>query len=353
MIHLSEPLLDGNELEYISRCVKSGWISSKGRFVTDFERQFSDHLDCHSIAVSSGTAALHLALKSLGIGPGDDVIIPNLTFAAVANAVIHCGALPVLCDVDRTTWNINPELIESLITYRTKAIIAVHSWGHPADMVRINAIANKRNIKVIEDCAEAQGALYEGHMVGKLSDVGCFSFFSNKIMTTGEGGMVTTRDSRIADKVRLLRDHGTRGDYWHEVAGFNYRMTNLQAAVGVAQMERIDKLIQHRIDVGEHYLSRLIHSKLVMPPCCVWAKTVFWLFSVLVESRDEFISALKRKGIETRPFFHPLHKQPPYRLDAVFPVSEELSARGISLPSGNSITKDEVDHVCDAILELV
>lgn len=358
MIPLAEPLLDGNELEYVSDCIKTGWVSSQGTYVSRFEEKFSEFLDCNAVAVSSGTAALHLALKALDIGPGDEVIVPDLTFAAVANAVIHCGAKPVLADVERRTWNIDPRSVESLVTKRTKAIIVVHSWGHPCDMTWINAVAARYKLKVIEDCAEAQGATYEGHLVGKLGDVGCFSFFPNKIMTTGEGGMVTARDGRITKKVKILRDHGMTATYWHDVAGFNYRMTNMQAAVGLAQMERIQALIDRRREIGRHYIARLKYCpKLKMPPSFSWSNTVFWLFSVLVlsneVSRDELIAMLADKQIETRPFFYPLHEQPPYKLDNSYPVSTELSKQGISLPSGNAITKNEIDAVCDVILGIL
>ena len=362
-IPLMQPALGGNELAYVSDCVTTGWISSQGEYVQRFEKQFSQSLGAvHSLAVSSGTAALHLALKALDIGPGDEVIIPDFTFAATANVVLHCGATPVLVDVDPVTWNIDPDEVERHISERTRAIIPVHLYGHPCDMERIMAIARDHNLKVVEDCAEAQGARYRGQPVGTIGDIGCFSFFSNKVITTGEGGMVATADAGIADRLRLLRDHGMRRGrrYWHEVAGFNYRMTNLQAAVGVAQMERVDGFIRRRKEIGARYIARLEKMRgLIMPPGEAWGETIYWIFSMRVDpeiagiSRDRMTAELESLGIETRPFFVPLHLQPPYHHPGKFPVSMDISATGISLPSGNEISDTEIDRVCTAIGEIL
>jgi len=358
-IPLMQPALGGNELAYVSDCVTTGWISSQGEYVQRFEQQFSDFLGGQdALAVSSGTAALHLALKALDIGPGDEVIVPDFTFAAPANVVLHCGATPVLADVDRSTWTVDPGDIERRVSERTRAIIPVHLYGHPCDMDRINAIARDNGLKVVEDCAEAQGARYRGQPVGTLGDIGCFSFFSNKVITTGEGGMVTTANAEIADRLRLLRDHGMRRGrrYWHEIAGFNYRMTNLQAAVGVAQMERVDSFIERRKEIGERYISRLGDIPgLVMPPRQTWGETIYWIFSMQIDpeiagiSRDQLTVKLDARGIETRPFFIPLHLQPPYKQPGEFTVSTEISSTGISLPSGNDISDAEIDRVCDTI----
>lgn len=362
-IPLMQPALGGNELAYVSDCVTTGWISSQGEYVQRFESAFSRFLGgSHSLAVSSGTAALHLALKALDIGPGDEVIVPDLTFAATVNVVLHCGATPVLVDVDKNTWNMDTGQVERSITERTRAIMPVHLYGHPCDMDQINAIAHRHDLRVVEDCAEAQGARYRGKLVGTLGDIGCFSFFSNKVITTGEGGMVVSADAKIADRLRLLRDHGMRKGrhYWHEVAGFNYRMTNLQAAVGVAQMERIEKFINRRREIGERYISRLgTIPGLTMPPRQAWGETIYWIFSMLVSqeltgvSRDELVSELTKRGIETRPFFYPLHVQPPYHRDGSFAISTRLSAQGISLPSGNEISNQEIDRVCSAVSSIV
>lgn len=362
-IPLMQPALGGNELAYVSDCVTTGWISSQGEYVQRFENQFSEFLGgTHALAVSSGTAALHLALKALDIGPGDEVIVPDLTFAAPANVVLHCGATPVLADVDKTSWTIDPQQAEQRISKRTRAIIPVHLYGHPCDMDQINAIARRNGMKVIEDCAEAQGARYRGQPVGTLGDIGCFSFFSNKVITTGEGGMVATADAGIADRLRLLRDHGMRSGrrYWHEIAGFNYRMTNLQAAVGVAQMERIQRFIERRQQIGERYVGHLRSLPgLVMPPRQAWAETIYWIFSMLVEPQSAAITSkdlaieLETQGIETRPFFFPLHVQPPYADSGEFTASSCLSSQGISLPSGNEISDQEIDRVCDAVSAII
>jgi perosamine synthetase len=362
-IPLMEPSLGGNELKNVSDCITSGWISSQGDYVRRFEAQFADFLaGVQSVAVSSGTAALHLALKAVGVGPGDEVIVPDLTFAAVANVVIHCGAIPILADVDAETWTLDAREVAGKITERTRAVIPVHLYGHPCQMDDLRDLAEQHRLWIIEDCAEAQGALFRDKQVGTIGHVGCFSFFSNKVITTGEGGMVTTSDPDIADRVRVLRDHGMRPGkrYWHDVAGFNYRMTNLQAAVGVAQMERVDEFLLRRQEIGERYIDQLGKLPgLVMPPRQPWARTIFWIFSMLVDSdkagstRDELCTQLQQCGIETRPLFHPLHEQPPYKSTGRFPVASRLSAQGISLPSGNEISDAEIDRVCSEVSRIL
>lgn len=360
---LMEPSLGGNELKYVSDCVSSGWISSQGEYVRRFEQQFSEFLEGYQcVAVSNGTAALHLALKACDIGPGDEVIVPDLTFAATANVVLHCGATPICADVDPFTWTLDPAATRKAITSRTRAIIPVHLYGHPCDMDPLVEIARENNLFVIEDCAEAQGAKYKGRMVGTIGDVGCFSFFSNKVITTGEGGMVSTRDETLVGKIRVLRDHGMKPGkrYWHDIAGFNYRMTNLQAAVGVAQMERVEKFLGRRREIGERYSHQLGKIEgLTMPPNMPWADTVYWIFSMLVDekiagiSRDQLAARLLEAGIENRPFFYPMHIQPPYLQEGEFSVSKRLSIQGISLPSGNEISNEAIDRVCQAIQKIL
>jgi perosamine synthetase len=362
-VPLMQPSLGGNELKYVSDCVTSGWISSQGEYVSRFESQFADYLgQGQAVAVSSGTAALHLALKAVGVGPGDEVVVPDLTFAAVANVVIHCGAVPVLADVDAETWTLDSREVARRITGRTRAIIPVHLYGHSCEMDGLGDLAKQHRLWIIEDCAEAQGALFRDRQVGTIGHVSCFSFFSNKVITTGEGGMVCTSDPEIAAKVRILRDHGMRPGkrYWHDNAGFNYRMTNLQAAIGVAQMERVDKFVLRRHEIGQRYIDRLENLPgLVMPPRQPWARTIFWIFSMLVDSevagitRDELSEQLLQLGIETRPLFHPLHEQPPYESTERYPVASRLSAQGISLPSGNEISDAEIDRVCNAVSGLL
>ncbi|NQV08592.1 DegT/DnrJ/EryC1/StrS family aminotransferase, partial [Candidatus Woesearchaeota archaeon] len=246
-IPVAEPVLEGNELKYVTECVKTGWISSAGKFVKKFEEKFSKYCDCkYGVAVSNGTTALHLALVALGIKKGDEVIVPNFTFVATANAVVYVGGVPVFVDADKETWNIDVDKIEEKITSKTKAIIPVNIYGHPCDMNKIMDIAKKHNLYVIEDCAESHGAEYNGEKTGSFGDISCFSFYGNKIITTGEGGMCVTNNKELAEKMSMLKDHGMKPErrYWHETIGFNYRMTNIQAAIGLAQLENINKFIE-------------------------------------------------------------------------------------------------------------
>jgi len=349
-----EPQLIGNELEYVTDCIKTNWISSQGSYVRRFEDSFAAyHGVDYALTTSNGTTALQLAMKALGIGLGDEVVVPDLTFGACANAVIHCGAQPVFVDVNPDYWNMDPSLLESVITPCTKAIMAVHLYGHPCDMDPILEIAGKYDLYVIEDCAEALGAKYRGKQAGVMGDAGCFSFFSNKIITTGEGGMVITRDAVLKEKMEILRDHGMRKEkrYWHEVAGFNFRMTNLQAAVGLAQIEVIDILLSKRRQLADLYSEKLNGiSGISLPREMSWAQSVCWLFSIVVDkaltgiSGKKLMMELQREGIDTRPLFYPLHKQPPFLDDSrEFPVAESLSSGGLSLPSGYNISQSQIE----------
>lgn len=358
-IPIAEPLFDGNELKYLTDCINTGWISSVGSYVRRFEQEFARYSGCkYGVAVHTGTAALHLALAALDIGPGDEVIVPDLTFAATANAVIYTGARPVLVDVDKDIWNIDPELIEDAVTERTKAIIPVHLYGHPCDMDKIMEISRKYGLAVIEDAAEAHGAEYRGRKVGSIGTVGCFSFFANKIITTGEGGVCVSDDPAIIDRIEVLRDHGMRKTkkYWHDSVGFNYRMTNLQAAVGLAQFERISWFIdrkRHISSLYSKYLSGL--NGLVLPVELDWAKSSCWMFTMLLKKdccridRDGLIAALKNDGIESRPVFYPLHAMPPYQGDKAFPHTDAISASGLSLPSSATLREEQVQYICNAI----
>lgn len=360
-----EPSLGGNELKYVADCITTNWISSQGRYVREFEKIFADYIGVrHAHTTSNGTTAIHLALATLDIGPGDEVIVPDLTFASPANVVIHCGATPVFVDVNEETWTIEVEEIERAITEKTRAIIPVHLYGHPSDMDPIMAIASRYDLVVIEDCAEALGATYKGCRVGSIGRVGCYSFFANKVITTGEGGMVITSDPQLAEKMAILRDHGMAKEkrYWHLYPGFNYRMTNLQAAIGLAQMERIDDFLLYRRAVVERYNQHLSDIPgIILPPAKSWATNIHWLYSIVVDetqtgiNRDDLARGLADVGIETRPFFYPLHQQPPYQpqdQDA-FPVSTRLAANGLSLPTANDIHLEDVDRVCSAIGRLV
>jgi perosamine synthetase len=332
--------------------------------VTSFEEAFRNYIGSDfALCVSSGTTALHLALAALEIGAGDEVIMPDLTFAATANVVIHLGGVPVLADVNRETWTVEPDEIERKITARTRAIMPVHLYGHPCDMAPILEIAARYGLKVIEDCAESLGARYNGRQTGTMGDVGCFSFFANKVITTGEGGMVTTSDAALHRKMAILRDHGMSKEkrYWHLYPGYNYRMTNLQAAIGLAQMERIGDFLEHRAHVVARYnehLGRL--AGILLPPCAPWAYNIYWLYSIVIDeaeagiTRDELAAKLAERGIETRPFFYPVHVQPPYLEYAKgdFPVTDWLSGRGLSLPTANDIRLEDVERVCGAIEEI-
>lgn len=357
-IPVMEPHLCGNEVEYVTECLRTNWISSQGRFVREFEKQFTDYLERPAIAVSNGTVALHLSLVALGIGPGDEVIVPNLTFAATINAVLHTGARPVLVDIEPTTWGIDPALMEAAVSPRTRAVVPVHLYGSPANMEDICEVAQRHNLLVIEDCAESLGSRFEGALTGTFGDAATFSFFGNKTITTGEGGMVAFRSEVALDRASALRDHGmsrTRR-YWHDFVGFNYRMTNLQAAIGVAQMEQLSSILQKKSDIAsayDHHLSQ--DARLRLPPRIVGSTNTNWLYTVAVSDgvdRDGLIVDLLSKGIETRPVFYPLHGMPVYSEygnAGDFPVSSVLSRTGLSLPSASTLTHDTVEFVCDQL----
>ncbi len=360
---VAKPLLDDDELQLVSECIITGWVSSGGPFVNKFEKLMADY--CHTkyaVACSSATTALHLSLLAHDIGTGDEVIIPSLTFIATANAVSYTGAKPVFIDSEPLTWNIDPEKINEAITSRTKAIIPVHLYGHPADMDKINNIARENNLIVIEDAAEAQGATYKGKPVGSLSDIAVFSFFGNKIITTGEGGMIVTNSKEIAEKCRILRDHGMSQErrYWHEVIGYNYRMTNIQAALGVAQMGKIDRIIKRKKEIAAQYEKHLNGIEgITLPVNLTWASNVYWLYTILVDevisglSINEIMNNLKQVKIETRPVFPPVHKQPIYANSQELPVAESISAKGISLPSSPEIRNQDILLVCNTIKSLM
>ena len=364
-IPVSEPLLGGNEEKYVLECVRSSWISSLGKFIQQFEEGFARFCGTkYGVAVMNGTAALQLALAALGIREGDEVIIPDLTFVATANAVKYLGAKPVFVDSEKSSWNIDPEKIEAVITNRTKAIIAVDIYGHPCNMDPIMEIAKKHNLFVIEDAAEAHGAEYKGRKVGSIGHVSCFSFYGNKIITTGEGGMCVTNDAALTDRMRFLRDHAMdpARRYWHPELGYNFRMTNIQAAIGVAQLEQIGKFIAAKIRNAALYQSLLKNVKgIALQPQMPWAKSVYWMHSVLVDeklfgcSREELMARLKARGIDSRPFFYPMHELPMYSKgysDRDFPVAAELASKGINLPSSVKLSEQDIRYVCKAVVDI-
>lgn len=363
-IPVAEPLIGEEELVNVESAVKSGWVSSTGQFIPEFERAFADFCGVkYGVATSNGTTALHLALAALGIGKGDEVIVPDLTFIATANAVSFTAAKPVFVDSHPEYWCIDPDKIGPKINSKTRAIIPVHLYGHPCDMDSIKAIAQAHKLYVIEDAAEAHGAEYKGKRVGAFSDIACFSFYGNKIITTGEGGMCVTNNAEMAQRMRILRDHGKNPNrtYWHDVIGFNYRMTNLQAAIGVAQIRKIGGLIDRKRQVAKWYEESLKHLEqqkaLTLPPQMPWARSVYWIYSILFQdnfglTRDEVAANLRERGIETRPLFYPINIMPPYRNSESFAVADELSCKGLSLPSGFKIDKNQVDEICECISTL-
>jgi len=323
---------------------------------------FADYMKCsEALTVSNGTVALHLALVALGVGVGDEVIVPDLTFAATINAVIYVGATPVIVDVTGETWTMDPEGVAEAITSRTKALIPVHLYGHPADMDALMTLADRHGLLVVEDCAEALGSEYKDHPVGTFGDAATFSFYGNKTITTGEGGMVLFRDGVVASTARMLRDHGMSPElrYWHKAVGFNYRLTNLQAAVGVAQLEQLEHIIARKRANAERYTERFRDNPFIhAPPESDWALNSFWLYTVLIEASaqlgvDRLGKELAESGIETRRVFYPLHLMPPYEKytsSASFPQSDAISHSGISIPSSAGLTSEEADYVADSIL---
>ena len=361
MIHIASPDLSGNEKRYVNECLDSTWISSAGHFIGDFERAFADLCGSrHAVATNNGTTALHLILAALNIGPGDEVIVPVLTYIATANAVRYCGAEPVFVDVEPDTMNMDPRLFEAAITERTRAVIPVDLYGHPADMVAITAIADRHGIHVVEDSAEAHGAEINGHRVGSFGLVTAFSFFGNKILTTGEGGAVTTDDPDLAARLRLLRGQGMdlKRRYWFTDVGFNYRMTNIAAAIGLAQLERFDESLIRRDLIAKQYDELLANVPgLGLPSQRPEVRRVNWLYTITidgasVDQRDRLISGLAEDGIETRPVFHPLHHLPPYlQPDRSYPVAERLGASGISLPTHLGLTEGDITTVCNALAD--
>ena len=358
---VAKPYFDDEEIALVNECIVSGWVSSGGAFVTEFEELVTKQCSRkHAIACSSGPSALHLALLALGVEEGDEVIVPTLSFIASANAVTYIGARPVFVDSEMKSWNIDPLKIEEAITPKTKAIMPVHLYGHPAQMDEINTIARRHNLLVVEDAAEAQGAFYKKKPVGSLGKVATFSFFGNKVITTGEGGMIVTDDDEIASKARILRDHGMSPQkrYWHIELGFNYRMTNLQAAVGVAQMRKFDWIIQRKKIIADWYITNIDEvNGLTLPPNKPWADNVFWLFTILIDeerfgaSVSELAMALKSNGIDTRPVFYPMHTQPIYINDHIksFPCAERLNRMGLSLPSSPDLTYEDIKFTCEII----
>jgi len=358
-IPISQPSITEMEINYVNNAIKSGWVSSLGKYINEFEKKFAEFCNTkYALSTCNGTAALHLALIALGIKEGDEVIIPDLTFIATANAVKYTGAKVVTVDIEEDTLCIDPEKIKKSITSKTKAIIPVHLYGHPANMKEINKIAKKYNLYIIEDAAEAHGAEIDKQKVGSFGDIGIFSFYGNKIITSGEGGMITTNNKELYEKMKYLRDHAMSKEkrYWHTEIGYNYRMTNLQAALGLAQLNRIHELINKKIEIFEmykYYLEDIPNIKLNFQK--EGYKNVYWMVCLEIlnydeKKRDNLIKKLKEKGIDSRPFFYPISDMPMYE-KAYTPITHKVYQRGINLPSYFDLKDREIKYICNTIKE--
>lgn len=366
MIPVSKPIFAKNAKKYLLECINSGWVSSSGPYVGGFEQKFAQYLGMkYAITATSGTAALHLALTSLEIGKGDEVIVPSFTMIAPVFAILYTGAKPVLADSGLQTWNIDVSQIEKKITKKTKAIIAVHTYGHPVNMDPLIAIAKKHGLFIIEDAAEALGAEYKNKKTGTLGDISCFSFYANKTITTGEGGMVVTNNKSLHKRLLLLKDmaHSRKKRFLHSEIGFTYRMTNMQAALGLAQLEQIEKFVKQKRFIAKfynQYLSKI--SYLTLPLEKPWAKSIYWMYGILVNrkspiSKDTLTKKLFDKGIDTRDFFIPMHHQPALKKLGLFkkehyPVADHLSKLGFYLPSGPDISQKQLTLICKTIKEM-
>lgn len=358
-IPISKPTITELEISYVTDAVRSGWVSSLGEYIDKFEKSFAEYCGVgYAVATSNGTTALHLALAAAGVGSGDEVIVPDLTFVATANAVKYTGATPVIVDIEMDTLCIDPFSIEMAITPKTKAIIPVHLYGHPANMPAIMEIATAHGLLVIEDAAEAHGSTVNGTRVGGIGDAGVFSFYGNKIITSGEGGMITTNSAQLASKMRYLRDHAMSKSkrYWHTEVGFNYRMTNMQAALGLAQFERIESIIQKKNDIFEWYRKCLQGVEgLKINRQMEWAENVYWMICVELDHctedyRDNLLNRLKTRGVDGRPYFYPLSDMPMHeKCDTR--NAHDVYKRGFNLPSYYDLEKKDVEKVCRILME--
>ncbi|POT31283.1 DegT/DnrJ/EryC1/StrS family aminotransferase [Citrobacter braakii] len=355
-IPVYEPSLTGKEKEYVNDCLDSTWISSKGSYIQRFETEFSKHISAqYATTVSNGTVAIHLALIALGISEGDEVIVPTLTYIASVNAINYTGAIPVFVDSDAETWQVSIEDIRNKITNKTKAIMCVHLYGQPCDMDAILEIANEFNLFVIEDCAEAFGSKYKDKYVGTFGDISTFSFFGNKTITTGEGGMVVTNDKTLYERCVHYKGQGLAAhrQYWHDVIGYNYRMTNICAAIGLAQLEQAEGFINRKRNIAEIYKKELFNSPVKVHQESDNTFHTYWMVSILTrtaEEREELRNYLSENSIETRPLFYPVHTMPMYSGKyQKHPVAEDLGWRGMNLPSYPGMTDEQVIYICNKI----
>jgi perosamine synthetase len=363
-VPVASPDLSGNEEKYVVEAIRSSWISSSGAFVGRFEKEFATACGTRAaIAVANGTLALHLALLTVDLRPGDEVLVPSLTYIATANAVRYCGAEPVFVDVDPHTWCIDPKLLEASITRRTKGIIPVHLYGHPADMDAINHIAATHGLWVVEDAAESHFARYKGRPTGSLARIGIFSFYGNKVLTSGEGGAVTLDDPALEHRARLLKGQGVDPErrYFFPITGYNYRLTNVACAILCAQLERAEKMIARRRAIYARYRELLDGIPGIgFQPQAPWAEISPWLYSITVDAseygrtRDELASLLTAAGIETRPFFYPVHRLPPFQEESrrrgeALPATERLATAGLNLPTYTALADGEIEAIASAV----
>lgn len=367
-IPVNEPLLDGNEEKYLIECIRTGWISSEGPFIKQFEEQFAARV-CrkYGVAVSNGSVALDAAVVALGIGKGDEVIMPAFTIISCAAAIVRAGGVPVLVDSDPITWNMDVSQVEARITPRTKAIMVVHIFGLPVDMDPVVALAHHHGLKVIEDAAQMHGQTYKNRPCGSFGDISTFSFYPNKHITTGEGGMIVTDDTALAEKCRSLRNLCFKPEqrFVHDDLGWNFRMTNLQAALGVAQLERMDEFVGRKRRMGERYAELLKRVRGLQLPLAKthYAENIYWVYGMVLHEEIPFdakeaMARLETAGIGTRPFFWPMHEQPVFKkmglfLNERFPVAERIARRGFYIPSGMSLTDDQIVSSADAVRGLL
>lgn len=366
-IPVNEPLLDGNEKKYLNECIDTGWISSEGPFIKQFEEKFAERVwRKHGVAVCNGSAALDAALAALGVGEGDEIILPSFTIISCINQIVRSGAKPVLVDSDPITWNMRVDQIEDKITPKTKVIMIVHIFGLPVDTAPVIEIAKKNGIKILEDAAEMHGQTYLEKPCGSFGDISTFSFYPNKHITTGEGGMIVTNDPVLEEKCRSLRNLCFQAEkrFVHEELGWNMRMTNLQAAVGLAQLEQLDKFVAKKRHIGERYTSLLKDVPQIQLPLekTVYAKNIYWVYGILIKDTcsidaEQAMKLLKEKGIGTRPFFYPMHQQPVLRRMGFFeneslPVSERLYKKGFYIPSGMALTDEQLERSAAAVKEV-
>lgn len=359
-IAIAAPNFLGNERKYVQDCMDTVWISSVGKYIGEFETAFANRFGVkEAISCSNGTVALHLALLAAGIGSGDEVMVPSLTYIATANAVRYCGAKPIFVDCLPTTWNIDIADAVKKLTPKTKAIIPVHLYGNPCDMDAVLSFANENDLLVIEDAAECHGASYKGKLAGTIGDIGTFSFFGNKIITTGEGGMLVTNNPEFANRIRLLKGQGQdpKRRYWFVETGYNYRMTNIEAAIGLGQLEKLDEHIIYRKKVAEQYDELFEgHNCLTLQATTPEADNVNWMYSILLSpeaniTRDELMAKLEDDGIETRPLFYPMHIMPPfYDKMARCPIAEDISGRGMNIPTHSLLECKDIEYVAEKIL---